>query len=146
MTFAASANCVRYCGGEVVFCDIDKDTYLIDIKKLEDRLRKAPSGTYKGLILVDFAGYLPIRLISRTPTPTRSGSIPASFRGSFQKVGRYIWYLDYRRCLSCSRRFFQGFQREETILWKRELGRCFGIFISSGKTYCDGRRRNGYDK
>ena len=23
MTFAASANCVRYCGGEVVFCDID---------------------------------------------------------------------------------------------------------------------------
>lgn len=57
MTFAASANCVRYCGGEVVFCDIDKDTYLIDIKKLEDRLRKAPSGTYKGLIWVDFAGY-----------------------------------------------------------------------------------------
>ena len=57
MTFAASANCVRYCGGEVVFCDIDKDTYLIDIKKLEDRLGKAPSGTYKGLILVDFAGY-----------------------------------------------------------------------------------------
>ena len=57
MTFAASANCVRYCGGEVVFCDIDKDTYLIDIKKLEDRLRKAPSGTYKVLILVDFAGY-----------------------------------------------------------------------------------------
>ncbi len=27
------------------------------------------------------AGYLPIRRISRTPTPTRSGSIPASFRG-----------------------------------------------------------------
>ena len=24
MTFAASANCIRYCGGEVVFCDIDK--------------------------------------------------------------------------------------------------------------------------
>ena len=57
MTFAASANCVRYCGGEVVFCDIDKDTYLIDIKKLEDRLRQAPCGTYKGLMLVDFAGY-----------------------------------------------------------------------------------------
>ena len=57
MTFAASANCVRYCGGEVVFCDIDKDTYLIDIQKLEDQLRKAPRGTYKGLILVEFAGY-----------------------------------------------------------------------------------------
>lgn len=57
MTFAASANCVRYCGGEVVFCDIDKDTYLLDIQKLEDMLKKVPLGTYKGLILVDFAGY-----------------------------------------------------------------------------------------
>ena len=34
MTFAASANCIRYCGGEVVFCDIDRDTYLMDIQKL----------------------------------------------------------------------------------------------------------------
>jgi dTDP-4-amino-4,6-dideoxygalactose transaminase len=30
ITFAASANCVRYCGGEVVFADIDLDTYLLD--------------------------------------------------------------------------------------------------------------------
>ncbi len=29
ITFAASANCVRYCGGEVVFVDIDPDTYFI---------------------------------------------------------------------------------------------------------------------
>ena len=26
ITFVASANCVRYCGGEVVFSDIDPDT------------------------------------------------------------------------------------------------------------------------
>ncbi|MFT6054714.1 MAG: dTDP-4-amino-4,6-dideoxygalactose transaminase, partial [Roseivirga sp.] len=29
ITFAASANCVRYCGGEVVFSDIDSKTYLL---------------------------------------------------------------------------------------------------------------------
>src|SRR5690606_35538893 len=28
ITFAASANCVRYCGGDVVFGDIDPETYL----------------------------------------------------------------------------------------------------------------------
>lgn len=27
LTFAASANCVRYCGGEVVFADIDPETF-----------------------------------------------------------------------------------------------------------------------
>ena len=128
MTFAASANCVRYCGGEVVFCDIDKDTYLIDIKKLEDRLRKAPSGTYKGLILVDFAGL-----------SFEFGSFQTSWQMTYG-----IWIIE--DACHAPGGFFQGFQREETILWKRELGRCFGIFISSGKTYCDGRRRNGYDK
>ena len=46
MTFAASANCIRYCGGEVVFCDIDKDTYLMDIHKLESLLQLSPKGTY----------------------------------------------------------------------------------------------------
>lgn len=57
MTFAASANCIRYCGGEVVFCDIDKDTYLMDIHKLESLLQLSPKGTYKGIVPVDFAGY-----------------------------------------------------------------------------------------
>ena len=31
ITFVASANCVRYCGGEVVFADIDRETNLLDI-------------------------------------------------------------------------------------------------------------------
>lgn len=57
MTFAASANCVRYCGGEVTFCDIDPDTYLMDINKLREILEANPKGTYKGVIVVDFAGY-----------------------------------------------------------------------------------------
>lgn len=57
MTFAASANCIRYCGGEVVFCDIDADTYLMDIRKLRELLEINPMGTFKGIVPVDFAGY-----------------------------------------------------------------------------------------
>lgn len=56
ITFAASANCVRYCGGEVVFADIDPDTYLLDIQKVRALLEAAPKGTYAGIIPVDFAG------------------------------------------------------------------------------------------
>ena len=57
ITFAASANCVRYCGGEIVFADIDPASALIDINKLEDLLKASPKGTYQGIIPVDFAGY-----------------------------------------------------------------------------------------
>ncbi len=57
ITFAASANSVLYCGGEVDFVDIDPDSYLLDLNKLEEKLEKAPEGTYKGIIPVDLAGY-----------------------------------------------------------------------------------------
>lgn len=56
ITFAASANCVRYCGGEIVFGDIDPKTYLLDINSVKKLLEDAPKGTYKGIIPVDFAG------------------------------------------------------------------------------------------
>ena len=56
ITFAASANCVRYCEGEVVFADIDPETYLLDVNKVEALLKASPKGTYQGIIPVDFAG------------------------------------------------------------------------------------------
>ena len=56
ITFAASANCVKYCGGEVVFSDIDPDTYLLDYSKVKKLLESHPVGTFKGIICVDFAG------------------------------------------------------------------------------------------
>src|SRR5690606_2843762 len=56
ITFAASANCVRYCGGEVVFGDIDPSTYLLDIESVRNLLEGSLKGTYKGIIPVDFAG------------------------------------------------------------------------------------------
>ena len=56
ITFAASANCIRYCEGDVVFSDIDPETYLIDLIKVEELLVQNPKGTFKGIIPVNFAG------------------------------------------------------------------------------------------
>lgn len=56
ITFIASVNSIRYCGGEVVFADIDPETYLLDINKVRQLLEASPKGTYKGIIPVDFAG------------------------------------------------------------------------------------------
>lgn len=56
ITFAATANCIRYCSGEVVFADIDPNTYLLDIESVRKLLQNAPKGTYQGIIPVDFAG------------------------------------------------------------------------------------------
>lgn len=56
LTFAASANCVRYCGGEIQFVDIDPDTLCIDLNRIEDLLKKPSSTNIQGIIPVDFAG------------------------------------------------------------------------------------------
>ncbi len=61
ITFAASANCVRYCGGQVTFADIDTKTAIIDIDAVRALLENSPKGTYQGIIPVDFAG-LPVNL------------------------------------------------------------------------------------
>lgn len=52
MTFAASANCVLYCGGIPVFVDIDPDTYTIDLKDLESKI----TDKTKAIIPVDYTG------------------------------------------------------------------------------------------
>ncbi|HEV8082827.1 MAG TPA: UDP-4-amino-4,6-dideoxy-N-acetyl-beta-L-altrosamine transaminase [Chitinophagaceae bacterium] len=56
ITFVASANCIKYCGGDVMFADIDPQTYLVDIAEVKKILNASPRGTYSGLIPVDFAG------------------------------------------------------------------------------------------
>jgi UDP-4-amino-4,6-dideoxy-N-acetyl-beta-L-altrosamine transaminase len=61
ITFAASANCVRYAGGEVWFADIDPNTYLLDINSVKELIESKPKGFFKGIIPVDFAG-LPINM------------------------------------------------------------------------------------
>ena len=57
ITFVASANGFRYEGADIVFCDIDPKTFLMDLDKLEGILKASPKGTYKAVVPVDFAGY-----------------------------------------------------------------------------------------
>lgn len=61
ITFAASANCVRFVDGEVWFADIDRDTYLLSLEKTRELIESKPKGFFKGIIPVDFAG-LPVNL------------------------------------------------------------------------------------
>jgi UDP-4-amino-4,6-dideoxy-N-acetyl-beta-L-altrosamine transaminase len=61
ITFASTANCVRFCGGEVWFADIDPHTYLLDLESVRELIESKPKGFFKGIIPVDFAG-LPVNL------------------------------------------------------------------------------------
>ena len=52
ITFAASANCVLYCGGTPVFADIKPDTYNID----PEEIRRKITDKTKAIIAVHFTG------------------------------------------------------------------------------------------
>lgn len=52
ITFAASANCVLYCGGTPVFADINPNTYNIDPESIRSRITEKT----KAVIAVDFTG------------------------------------------------------------------------------------------
>jgi UDP-4-amino-4,6-dideoxy-N-acetyl-beta-L-altrosamine transaminase len=59
ITFAASSNCVEYCGGNVLFADIDPETYLMDIHSVRKTIEEHKDKKIKGIIPVDFAGRVP---------------------------------------------------------------------------------------
>ena len=61
ITFAASANCIRYAGAEVWFADINPNTYTLDINSVTELIKSKPKGFFKGIITVDFAG-LPVNM------------------------------------------------------------------------------------
>lgn len=52
VTFAASSNCVLYCGAKPVFADIRPDTYNID----PESIKKLITPRTKGIVAVDFTG------------------------------------------------------------------------------------------
>lgn len=52
ITFAASANCVRYVGGTIVFADIDAETYNLNPLEIEKKITPKT----KAIIPVDFTG------------------------------------------------------------------------------------------
>ena len=57
-TFAASANCARYCGAEVDFVDVDPRTFNISVAALEEKLARAKRAGRlpKVLVPVHFGG------------------------------------------------------------------------------------------
>ena len=56
LTFVASANCIRYCGGNVFFADINPNTLTLDIDSVEALILSKPQGFFQGIVPVDFAG------------------------------------------------------------------------------------------
>ena len=52
LTFAATANCVRYVGGRVVFADVQPDTLNLDVAAVEESLTPAT----RAIIAVDYGG------------------------------------------------------------------------------------------
>lgn len=52
LTFAASANCVLYCGATPVFADVDPNTYNISPESIEEKITERT----KAVIAVDFTG------------------------------------------------------------------------------------------
>ena len=59
ITFAASVNCVKYCGGKILFADIDPKTYLMDLDSVREVLANNKDKKIRGIIPVDFAGRVP---------------------------------------------------------------------------------------
>ncbi|WP_296315277.1 aminotransferase class I/II-fold pyridoxal phosphate-dependent enzyme [Winogradskyella sp. UBA3174] len=57
ITFAASANCVRYAGGEVWFSDIDRDSYTLSLEDTKNLIESKPKGFFKGIIPVDLEAF-----------------------------------------------------------------------------------------
>ncbi len=52
LTFAASANCVLYCGARPVFADINPETYNIDPRSIEEKI----TAKTRAVIAVDYTG------------------------------------------------------------------------------------------
>tara|TARA_B110000858_G_C17799339_1_gene474341 strand:- start:767 stop:1921 length:1155 start_codon:yes stop_codon:yes gene_type:complete len=98
-TFVASANCGLYCGAKIDFVDIDNQTYNIDVKKLEGKLKEAKRKNClpKIVVPVHFAGqptdqqkiWNLSKIYNFKVIEDASHSLGASHQGI--KVGSCIW-------------------------------------------------------
>lgn len=52
ITFVATANAVRMCGGKVIFADVDEDTLLVDIDSVQEKVTDRTTA----IVGVDYAG------------------------------------------------------------------------------------------
>lgn len=58
VTFLATANAVRYCGADVLFCDVDPQTGLIDMEHLKELLSIHTDKAIKAVLPVHLTGQL----------------------------------------------------------------------------------------
>jgi len=58
LTFLATANAVRYCGADVLFCDVDEHTGLLDIDALQVLLNQHKDKSIKTILPVHLAGQI----------------------------------------------------------------------------------------
>lgn len=56
LTFLATANAVRYCGADVIFCDVSPDTGLMEAKHLQDAIDQNPDKNIKAVLPVHLGG------------------------------------------------------------------------------------------
>ncbi len=58
VTFLATANAVRYCGADVIFCDVDAETGLIDLSALTKLLETHRNKSIKAILPVHLTGQI----------------------------------------------------------------------------------------
>jgi UDP-4-amino-4,6-dideoxy-N-acetyl-beta-L-altrosamine transaminase len=69
ITFVASANCARYCGADVDFVDIDRDTFNMCPEALEHKLREAEARGRLPKVLV------PVHMCGQSPEMEKIASL-----------------------------------------------------------------------
>lgn len=62
ISFAATANCARYCGADVEFIDIDENTFNMDVKLLWDKLLSEKDTNPPKAIIVTHMGGMPAEM------------------------------------------------------------------------------------
>lgn len=84
ITFAASSNCVLYCGATPIFADIDPETYTIDPLSIEKHITHRT----KAIVAVDFTGQAVLDDRSRTADEHRMEHQMVSLRGGVVYKGQ----------------------------------------------------------
>ncbi len=107
-----------------MFCDIDRDTYLMDIRKLRNCLQLIRRALSKGIVPVDFAGY-PHQM--------------EEFRKLADEYG--LWILE--DACHAPGGYFTDSKGEKQLCGNGRYADVAVFSFSSCKTYCNGRRRNG---
>ena len=113
--------------GTVFFADIEKDSYLVDLNKVEGLIRSKPSGFFTGIIPVDFAG--------RAVNLEECRSLADKYD---------LWILE--DACHAPGGYFIRFERQKRILRQWQVCRAGYILLSSRKAYRLWRRGNDHNK